>query len=381
MLVVPTERTAMDGGISKVYRENLFILPTRLDVSADLKQEAQPRYVGIYQVPVYVASLKLTGTFDFDADLPDIQARYAGLTYRWEQARLRVPLSQVRSLRELGNARFGTMHLAFAPVGHGAYAGMDAAIQLGEALPRSPLSFDIELKMAGSRELSVLPLGGTTTVQLRSDWPDPSFQGAFFPATRSITSHGFDATWQVLQLNRSFSQSWMESEGDPEALAASAFGVGLYQAVDIYQRSERAMKYALLFIALTFLTFFAWEHLTRVRLHPLQYLLVGLALSIFYLLLIALSEQISFAAAYWSAAIALVTLIGTYLAGALRKRQRGVVAAIAMIGVYAVLYALVLSENYALLMGSIVLFAALAVVMFVTRNVDWYASSDAGQLD
>jgi inner membrane protein len=142
--------------------------------------------------------------------------------------------------------------------------------------------------------------------------------------------------------------------------------------VDIYQRGERAVKYAVLFIALTFLTFFAWEQVTRNRLHPLQYLLVGLALSMFYLLLIALSEHITFALAYITSAAALVLLIGMYLAGALRSAWRGVVAGGAMSLVYGLLYMLVLTENYSLLLGSIILFAALAAVMQATRRVDWY---------
>jgi inner membrane protein len=380
ILIVPTERTVVEGTFTRVYREELSMLPTTLHVSADIAQEDEPRYVGIYQVPVYMASLKLSGTFDFATDLADIQARHPGRTLRWEQSRLRVPLSDVRSLRELSRARLGNADLAFSPVGRsGPYGAMDAAVQVGNPDSQTARAFNIEFKMAGSRELSFLPLGGTTTVQLHSDWPDPSFQGSFLPATRTITAEGFDASWQVLQLNRSFGQSWLEGELGPEAFASAAFGVGLYQAVDVYQRSERAMKYALLFIALTFMTFFVWEHMSRVRLHPLQYLLVGLALSIFYLLLIALSEHVPFVAAYWSAAIALVALIGVYLAGAMRKRLRGAVAAAAMTGVYAVLYALVLSESYSLLMGAIVLFAALGAVMLVTRNVDWYASADAAR--
>ena len=147
--------------------------------------------------------------------------------------------------------------------------------------------------------------------------------------------------------------------------------------MDIYQRGERAIKYALLFIALTFLTFFAWEQLTGTRLHPLQYLLVGLALSTFYLLLIALSEHIAFAAAYSAAATSLVLLIGAYIAGALRSRRRGMLVAGAMAFVYGILYALVLSEDYALLLGAITLFVTLAAVMLVTRKLDWYALGSA----
>src|SRR5262249_16687701 len=150
-------------------------------------------------------------------------------------------------------------------------------------------------------------------------WPHPSFHGAFLPAERTITPQGFDARWQVLELNRSYSQAWSELEVNEASLAESSFGVGLYQTVDVYHPVERAVKYALLFIALTFLTFFAWEQITRNPLHPLQYLLIGLALSIFYLLLIALSEHVSFIAAYVTAAVALAVLIGVYVAGALRS--------------------------------------------------------------
>lgn len=375
MLVVPTERTVVEASGSKLYRENLFILPQTLNTDVDLQQEAEPRYVGIYQVPVYVATLKLTGAFNLAQDMPDILARTSGTVLRWDQARLRLPMSDVRSLRKLATARAGVKNLAFASVNGGAYSGMEAAIRIDDP-SQVPLAFHIELTMTGSREVSLLPLGGTTNVRMHSDWPAPSFQGAFLPAQRSINAQGFDATWQVLQLNRSFGQNWLESQFDATTLAAASFGVGLFQAVDIYQQTERAMKYALLFIALTFITFFAWEHLSKVRLHPMQYLFVGLALSIFYLLLIALSEQIPFAMAYWSAAAALVAVIGVYLAGALRKRQRGAAAAAAMTGIYGVLYALVLSESYALLMGAIVLFIALSAVMLLTRHVDWYAAGE-----
>jgi inner membrane protein len=207
---------------------------------------------------------------------------------------------------------------------------------------------------------------------MHSNWPHPSFYGSFLPAERTITADGFDARWQVLELNRSYAQAFSEEEISEAALDESAFGVGLYQTVDVYQRSERAVKYAILFIALTFLTFFAWEQVTRNPLHPLQYLMIGLALSIFYLLLIALSEHISFGVAYLAAAIALVALIGVYVAGALRSSMRGGIASAAMSAVYALLYALVLSEDYALLLGAIVLFVALAAVMLVTRRIDWY---------
>jgi inner membrane protein len=180
----------------------------------------------------------------------------------------------------------------------------------------------------------------------------------------------------VLELNRNYSEAWQAGDVTPDALVQSRFGTELFQSVDAYQRTERAIKYALLFIALTFMTFFAWEQVSGTKLHPLQYLLVGLALSTFYLLLLALSEHLSFWGAYAIAAGALVALITVYVSGVVDPRRGSIVGgAIAVI--YALLYVLIRSEDYALLIGSIVLFAVLAIVMISTRRVQWYALAAA----
>jgi inner membrane protein len=302
-----------------------------------------------------------------------------GVTYLWEQTRIRLPLSELRSLREVQTAQFAAAPLRLGPAVGGAYRGVEAPIPLNASGPREGAPFDFSIVVAGSREFSMLPLGGTTRVELTSDWPHPSFQGAFLPAERTIAAEGFTATWQVLELNRAFGQGWMDGQVDAAALNGVSFGVALHHSVDIYQRGERAIKYALLFIALTFLTFFAWEQVADIRLHPLQYLLVGLALSIFYLLLIALSEHIDFALAYLVAAVALVMLLGVYISGALGSARRGLAMGGAMTAVYALLYVLVLSEDYALLLGATTLFIALAAVMLVTRRVDWRRTPDLAQ--
>jgi inner membrane protein len=370
ILIIPTERTVVEKYKTSIVRSDIYLLPSRSDVDIDLQLEDEPRSVGIYAVPVYLSRVHLSGDFDFSALRPLLDQ--PGVTYLWEQSRLRLPLSQVRSLREVERASFADLQLKLGPAGPGVYNGVEATVDLAQLNKDAAVRFDFKAVIAGSRDLSVLPLGSTTTAQLRSGWPHPSFQGAFLPVERNISQQGFDARWQVLELNRSYRQAWMEGEVSEAALAESAFGVGLYQAVDVYQRGERAIKYALLFIALTFLTFFAWEQITRLRLHPLQYLLVGLALSTFYLLLIALSEHLAFAAAYVIAALALVLLTGIYIAGALKSSARGLAVAAAMTSVYGLLYVLVLSEDYALLLGAITLFVALAAVMLVTRKIDWY---------
>jgi inner membrane protein len=370
MLVVPTEHTMTVDDKERAVRSAMYVLPARLSVDVDVRLEPQPRYVGIYAVPVYLSTLRLQGEFDFKT----VRERVAksGMTLLWSQARLRLPVDAVGSLREIKHANFVGQPIELGPAGPGLYRGIEANVDLSE-LHRAPgANFDFGAVIAGSRAVSLLPLGSVTTVKLSSDWPHPSFRGSFLPVEHAIGDRGFQARWQVLELNRDFGQVFQEGEVHEPMLTQSAFGVSLFQPVDIYQRVERSVKYAALFIALTFMTFFAWEQVTRNPLHPLQYLLVGLALSMFYLLLIALSEHIAFTWAYVIAAMALVLLIGLYLAGALHSVWRGIVAGSAMSLVYGLLYMLVLSEDYSLLLGSIILFVTLATVMLTTRKIDWY---------
>jgi inner membrane protein len=374
MLVVPTERFVLDNNVRKIVRMDIHLLPAQLDINVDMKLEPEPRYVGIYAVPVYQSALKLTGRFDAQALDPFLNRE--DVTYLWNQARIRLPLSQSRSLREVSTAKFGTTALKLGPAGAGVYPGVEAAIDMTSLLEARSAEFEFDLTIAGSREISLLPVGSTTSVVVKSDWPHPSFQGAFLPVERTLGKAGFEARWQVLELNRTYGQAWMDGEVTDAMLKDSAIDVGLYQAVDAYQRAERAIKYGLLFIALTFLTFFAWEQLSGLRLHPLQYLLVGLALSMFYVLLIALSEHVRFLIAYAIAAIALVALMGVYVSGALRSVRRGAAVGTAMSVVYGLLYTLILSEDYALLLGAITLFTALAAVMVATRKIDWYRLGD-----
>lgn len=370
MLIVPAERKMIGEEETKIYRTEVCLLPATLDFDVALNLEDEPRYIGIYAVPVYLANVHMQGKFEFAA----LQALRdePGVRYLWDESRLRLPLSHVRGLREVSHATLAGSSIELGPAGPGVHRGVEARVDLSELARSASAPFEFRTVVAGSRHFSALPLGSVTTMKMRSNWPHPSFDGAFLPVDHTITASGFGARWQVLELNRPYRQLWSEVEVDEAALSGSAFGVSLYQPVDIYQRGERAIKYALLFIALTFLTFFAWEQVSDTRVHPLQYLLVGLALSTFYLLLLALSEHLAFAIAYTLAAVALVLLIGLYIAGVSRSAARGIISGAAMTAVYGLLYVLVLSEDYALLLGAIVLFAALAAVMLVTRKVDWY---------
>ncbi|MET0534514.1 MAG: cell envelope integrity protein CreD, partial [Steroidobacter sp.] len=321
ILIVPIERNliAEDNKI-RVVRTDMYVLPSRLDVDVEAKIDPQPRYVGIYGVPVYLSSFRTRGEFDISV----LQAQYdaPGVTFAWGESRLLLPVSSVKSLREVTQSEFAGQRVNFGPAGSRVYPGVEAPIDLSELHKAGTAAFDFGAVVAGSRNVSMLPLGGVTTVHLASNWPHPSFQGAFLPVERNIAQQGFDARWQVLELNRSYRQVSSEGELNEAILSQSSFGVDLFQSVDIYQRAERAVKYAALFIALTFLTLFAWEQVTRNRLHPLQYLLVGLALSMFYLLLIALSEHVAFDHAYLAAATACVALVVAYLRHPLGTRLR-----------------------------------------------------------
>jgi inner membrane protein len=364
------ESKSSTGEIAKTTHQ-LFVLANSLEIQAAI-DHTTTRRIGIYGVPVYLVRAKLAGTFK-TADVMAAAAMqpYPNATFHWKDASVRLPLSDVRSVREFSSSTVGQRVLAFGPALAEGLPGVEAKIDLSELSHDEALPFSAQLVLAGSQSLSFLPTAETTKVDLQSDWPDPQFQGAFLPSQYSLDGHGFHAHWQVLALNRPFAQSWVDSQLDSSQLAKSEYGVDLFQSVDVYQRSERAVKYALLFISLTFLSFFAWESLGKVRVHAMQYLLIGLALSTFYLLIIALAEHLPFWLSYWLGAVALVGLLGFYVSGAMNSIRLGAIIAAVMSLVYGLLFMLVLSESYALLIGAIALFAVLATVMIATRKIGW----------
>jgi inner membrane protein len=352
-----------------VHESTEIVLADRLDISGTLAPEV--RSYGMYSTPVYTAELKISGRFlTHDAQaLGGIET-----TYLWDHAELRLPLSDVRGIRRISALRLDGVEHPFVPAdgGVGALPAIAAPLDLthfdGEAH-----SFSIDLTLAGTGSFYILPLARQTEVALSSTWRDPSFDGAFLPAEHNVTPRGFEARWQVLDLNRSYGQHWQQDDRRVVDLAAAGFGVSLYQPASVYQQNDRAGKYGILFIALTFVAFFLFEILRKLRVHPVQYLLVGLALATFYVVLLALSEQIGFAWAYLAAASAVVALIGGYATAVLRSWRAGGVLGGTLALVYALLYGLVVSEQYSLLIGSIALLAVVATLMYLTRKVDWYA--------
>ncbi|MFV5216170.1 cell envelope integrity protein CreD [Azonexus caeni] len=243
-------------------------------------------------------------------------------------------------------------------------------VPLGRIDPSKTSAFDVSfpLQLTGTSRLAIAPSADSNRIHLKSDWPHPNFGGRFLPRERSVGADGFDAQWAISHLARDFDRALDPNSGE-------ALSIDFVDPVNVYLQSERAVKYGILFIVLTFAGFFLIEILRRAPIHPMQYLLVGLALAIFFLLLIALSEHLSFALAYGLSSLACIALIGFYLAGALGGVRRGLAFAGGLTGLYGVLFGVLRSEDNALLMGAMLLFAALGTTMLATRHVNWHRLS------
>ena len=348
-----------------------YVLPDRLDLVVELKVEEERRRLGVYEVPIYVARVHAIGEFDLKREIARITRGDATLCPHVDQARLLLPVSDPRGFRAFSASTLEPKDFEPSDGFPLPVLASPLASAMEFAGHRQP--FDLTYEVAGTQSLGFLPLARTVDVAARGNWPDPGFTDGFLPLERHVDGRGFTASWRVLNFNRSYGDRWFQDSIPASTVIASGFGIELVQPVDIYQRCTRAVKYGGLFVALSFLTLFLIETLLRCPLHPIQYGLMGLALSLFYLLLLALAEQLGFPLAYMVATGALCALMGVYLAGALASARVGAMTAGVFGATYALLYLLITSESYALLAGSLTLFALLAIVMLLTRRIDWYA--------
>lgn len=379
-------------------------LPETLRIEGNVKTEERNR--GIFEVAVYRTDLHWSGTFQqpsFDSWHVEPQ------DILWRDAYLSIGVPDLRGITSGVDLTWGSRPLRLSPgseEGELWHSGLRAGIpDLAAGKADAVYTFAFDLAVNGSESLSFLPLGKQTTVALKSNWASPSFCGEFLPARRTVRDTGFEAQWNVSWLGRNYPQQWRTSQkeapaapssgswngreitqelppADPRQMVAkgqvaaqtlddSAFGVQLFQPVDAYQKTERSTKYAALFLVLTFLTFFLYEQLNPFSIHPVQYLLVGFALCLFYLLLLSISEHSSFGLAYLTAAAATVLLIGGYSAAILHGALRALLMTFVLGTLYGYLYVLLQLEDYALLLGSLGLFLILALVMYLTRRIDW----------
>lgn len=344
-------------------------LPEELNVKGDLTDEV--RYRGIYKVAGYWADLAMDGRF---AGIPH-EATGPDRVVRWKDAVISLGITDLRSVAEIGTAEVAGTRLALEPglpCTDFASTGIVSRFRLDALGDSTPIPFTVRMRIKGSRNLGFLPVGRTTRVALHSTWNTPSFSGAFLPSERRV-GPGFDANWTVLHLNRSYPQRFEEARTDMEG---SAFGVDLLVPVDDYQKSTRAAKYGIMLIVLVFTVFFFVEVMQRIRIHPIQYLLVGLALCIFYSLLIALSEHIGFGYAYIVSAVAVVVLVALYARSVFRMPKAAALLTLVLVLVYGFIFTIIRQEDFALLMGSIGLFLVLATVMWLSRKIDWYGADE-----
>ncbi len=383
-VVMENAPAAAAGISSRVRREyerrsegRWVILPTLADWVTQADTSYKRR--GLFKALVYDLAAEATGHFQVPAD-PALPGISDGVRVTWGTPFVSALISDTRGLSSAPRLTIEGRDLTFrngsglASMPNGIRADLDG-VKPGSALS---LPFTLNLSVRGTECLSFVPLAETTRVGLASAWPHPSFSGSFLPTPRDqqIGHDGFSARWEVTSLAAKAPAAFVTAARDNkpcEGACQESFGVRLVEPVNIYSMSDRALKYGFLFVALSFAGFFLFELLKSLRIHPAQYLLVGLALALFFLLLLSLSEHIAFGLAYGIAAGACIALQGFYLSYVLGGVARGMGFAGLLAALFGALYGLLVSEDLALLMGSGLLFGLLALVMVITRRLDWYA--------
>lgn len=370
-------------------RQLIIVSPDRLDVSARLETRTLRR--AIYTVPVYRAVMSLNGAFDLTG-VSNLAP--AGGIIAWDEARLFATVGDLRGISEDFRAEVSTQSglLSFEPGLPLRSAGASADTRFGgDSLAANAVSapltglnegaqmtLDGQLVLTGARSFALQPSGRETRARLTGDWPHPGFAGAYLPTEREVTDSGFEADWLVPYLARGFPARWIEGQGHNLNQARDAvMTVNLVNPGDGYARVGRSLKYAFFFVGFTLLMFFLIESSSSRRLHAAQYILIGLAQVVFYLLLLALSEHAAIGVAFASASAATVALTALYAWTAFRNNARAMLTFAALTVSYIVQFLLVLVEDYALLIGSGLAFIAVAATMYVTRKVDWYGGADS----
>ena len=325
------------------------------------------RHRGIYEIRLYRASLDIAGEFDWPAVPPQI----GGKSRTWKNAYLVMGVADARGIKSI-NATASSPGTGEGDAAFQQFAIREPLGELGARTPGTKVPFQFRAEILGTSSLHIVPVGDSTQIVLRSDWPHPAFASAWSPDERTVTAAGFEARWRTTSVATGGQAAWNRLAQQGHLMQhASGAGVELFDPVNIYALSHRATEYAFLFILFTFAALALMEAVTDVRLHPVQYALVGTALAVFFLLLLSLSEHIAFPVAYGIAASACVLLLTLYLRHPLGSATRTLVFSSLFAAVYGSLYVLLRSEDHALLMGSLMVFAVLALFMLATRRVDW----------
>lgn len=359
---------------TKWIKDQKIILPNTININGDLKHQKLAK--GIFQVPVYSSQIMMNSHFD-PAPIEELlnnpkrKLLTSYFTTGVKDSRGIMGTPQF-SLNTKALALTPGTNLSFYPSGF--HAKLSKKVLQTEIEKNKALSFRGHMQLKGMGQLDFLPTGKENVVKVSSDWPHPSFKGKFLPEHRTITDQGYTATWQTglfaMDMRSVINDCF---NGDCSLLQHSAFGVDHIEAVDVYLKSLRSVKYGLLVVIVTFCIFVLYEVIhPAIKIHPISYTLTGMALSLFFLLLIALSEHINFSSAYWLSTFSCVSLISFYVRHISQSVQHGISLFGLLSGFYTVLFFIIRSEDHALLSGSLLLFTLLAAVMYLTRKVDWY---------
>ena len=378
VLVVPYQIDRKGSYSEHVVGESeVYLLPQQITVDVEMIPEI--RYRGLHEVPVYTANSVISGEFSAP-NMLGLGVDHA--QFDWSRAYFALPVSDARAIRNAPAISINGKEVRFEAGGNNITGLPPQIVALaGELLDdvtrNRAFAFSIDLDLGGTKSIKFLPLGDTTDVSMRSTWSSPTFTGDHLPETREISDDGFTASWRVASLGRTLPSRWIDDHLPNAAQDLSGFGVSLFVPIGIYQMTDRATKYAVLFIGLTYVTFFLFEVLVRLRLHPLQYLLVGFANTLFFLLLLSLSEHIGFGLAYFMSALASTGLVALYSSSILKSWRRASLVTGMLSGLYGFLYLTLRAESLAMLAGTIGLWFSLGVVMYLTRHIDWYSWGSA----
>jgi len=337
-------------------------LPENLEIECQLIPEI--RYRGIYEVVLYKSKIKIKGNFplikDSKENLNNLSSIEKYISYN---------ISDLRGIEENVKLKINESELTVTPglKNSGVFNnGFSSTINFNE---NDLLSFAAEINLRGSSSIQFIPIGKMTEVKMRSDWNNPSFVGSYLPNSREVTEKGFSSNWKINHFNREYPQIWTNRDYE---IFKSTFGVKLLMPVDEYQKTMRTSKYGVLIILLTFLSFFMIEIFSKKIIHPIQYLLVGLSLVIFYSLLLSISEYLVFKYSYLVSSVLIIILIGLYIKSIYSSFKIGLIITLILILFYGLMYIILQLQDYALLFGNISLFIILAIIMYLTRKLNWF---------
>ncbi len=361
-------RTANSQEATTLEKSYFHFLPDQLNIDAQITTEQRQR--GIYSITVYTTRVTLNGNFKKLA----MQTSNDVDTVLWNESDIAIGITDLHNLTDLLELNYGDETLPLLPgVGNAEVISSGVSTPLALTQNDAEIPFSITLNLRGSGGLFFLPIGKETEVVMHGNWASPSFQGAFFPE-HEISSEGFNARWNVNFLNRNYPQ---EFSGIPYGFEESRFGTSLFVPISDYQKNTRAAKYAVLIIALTFMIFFFVQILNRVRVHGIQFILIGLALCLFYVLLLSFTEHIGFNLAYLVSCVMTIGLVSLYVKAIFKNTRLSLINFLMMFIIYLFVFIIIQLEQYALLVGSIGLFIVLSTAMYFSRNITWSQSNNS----